>query len=67
MSDLQFADRPPSWLELESIRPLKPDVEQITSLSEDSIKRKYPELIVKLSPRRVGMKLRNALLIAAGS
>jgi hypothetical protein len=67
VSDLQFADRPPSWLELESIRPLKPDVEQITSLSEDSIKRKYPELIVKLSPRRVGMKLRNALLIAAGS
>jgi hypothetical protein len=67
MSEIKFADRPPTWLELESIRPLKPDVEEITSLPPDTIKRNYPKLVVQLSARRVGMKLRHALAIADGT
>jgi hypothetical protein len=55
----------PSWIELESMIP--PDqVERITNLSWDSIKRHYRDKIVELSPKRRGMKLRNALIIAAG-
>ena len=41
-------------------------VEQITSLSADAIKNNFPDLIVKVSKRRLGMKLRNVLRIAAG-
>jgi hypothetical protein len=55
----------PSWLELESVKPL-PEVEKITSLSSDTLKRHHPDKIVKLSPRREGMKLRHALAIANG-
>jgi hypothetical protein len=65
MSNQPLSDRPPTWLELESVRPL-PEIEKITSLSEDTIIRRYGEWIVKLSPRRRGMKLRHALAIAAG-
>jgi hypothetical protein len=55
----------PSWLELESvIRP--PKVEQITSLSWDTITRNHADKVVDLSPRRRGMKLKDALAIAAG-
>ena len=56
---------PPTWLELESVRRL-PEVEQITSLSVDTLKRKYPDRIIRLSDRREGMKLRDALAIASG-
>jgi hypothetical protein len=38
-------------------------VKYLTSLSPDSIKRHYPHLIVDLSPRRKGMKIRNVLVI----
>jgi hypothetical protein len=65
MSDAQ-SNRPPTWLELESVKPLSPDVKQITSLSVDTIKRRYPQLVVHLSDRRLGMKLRHALEIASG-
>lgn len=58
------ADRP-TWLELERILEL-PEVEEITSLSVDSIKRHHRDKLVSLSPRRLGMKLRNALAIANG-
>jgi hypothetical protein len=68
MSEIKFADdRAPTWLELESVRPLRPDVEAITNLPPDTIKRRYPNLVVQLSARRVGMKLKNALAIAAGT
>jgi hypothetical protein len=63
----QLSEQPsrPTWIELESAIP--PDrVEKITGLSWDSIKRHYRDKIVKLSPKRRGMKLRNALIIAAG-
>lgn len=66
MSDSAQTITAPSWLELESVKPLKPDVEKITSLSSDTLKRHYPDRVVKLSPRREGMKLRDALAIASG-
>ena len=48
--------------------PIKPlgQVKKITSLSEDTLGRRYPHLIVKLSPGRRGMSLGNALAIARG-
>ena len=55
----------PSWVELRSVKPLR-QVAQITSLSEDTIARRYPHLIVKLSPRRRSMALGDALDIARG-
>jgi hypothetical protein len=55
----------PTWLELERVLEL-PEVEEITSLSVDSIKRHHKDKLVNLSPRRLGMKLRNALAIANG-
>jgi hypothetical protein len=61
---------PPSWLQLESVIPLggsdEVTAEKITDLGPDTLKRTYPDLIVRTSARRVGMKLRNALAIAAG-
>jgi hypothetical protein len=59
--------RPPSWLELESIRPLRPDVEKITSLHRDTIKNAYGAYVVKMAERREGMKLKHALGIADGT
>ena len=61
---LTESDRAPSFLELESVQRM-PVVARITSLSPDTLKRRYPELVVRLSERRVGMKLRHALAIAA--
>jgi len=61
-----FGERPPSWIELESVKKM-PVVEKITSLSGDNLRRNYPDFIVKLSPRRDGMKLKHALAIANGT
>jgi len=58
-------DRPPSWLELESVVKM-PKAEEITSLSADSIRREDGHLVVQLSSRRDGIKLKDALDIAAG-
>ena len=65
MSD-DFSGKLPSWIELESVQRMAV-VEEITSLSADTIRRKYAEYIVKLSPRRDGMKLKHALAIANGT
>jgi hypothetical protein len=53
---------PFSAIELERVISL-PEVSQLTGLSEDSLRRHYAHLISRLSPRRVGMKLRNAITI----
>jgi hypothetical protein len=53
------------WWSLERIIPIS-RVSRITSLSEDTIKRRYKDRIVQLSPRRIGMKLKDALAITAG-
>jgi hypothetical protein len=58
------ADRP-TWLELERVLEL-PEVKEITTLSIDSIKRHHRDKVVNLSPRRLGMKLKDALAIARG-
>jgi hypothetical protein len=59
-------ETPPSWLELESVKKMPVAVE-ITSLSADSIRRTYPEYVVKLSKRRDGLKLKHILAIANGT
>jgi hypothetical protein len=57
---------PPSWVELESAKPLA-EVEKITSLDRDTLVREFPQYIVQLSKRRKGMKLKHALAIAGGT
>jgi hypothetical protein len=42
------------------------EAEEITTLSRDTIERRFPKYVVKLSPRRKGMKLRHILAIASG-
>jgi hypothetical protein len=62
MNDLAKSDHRPTWIELEAVKPL-PEASLITSLSSDTLMRHYSEYIVQLSPRRLGMKLRNILAI----
>jgi hypothetical protein len=49
-------------LELLRILP-PPQAEEVTSLSWDTIKRRYPEKVRKLSPRREGITVGDALSI----
>jgi hypothetical protein len=65
MSDTPQPERP-RWVELERVVPLD-EAEQLTSLSHDTLRRRFPNLIVNLSPRRVGMRLRDVLAINSGS
>jgi hypothetical protein len=65
MSKQSYGDRPPTWLELESIEPMR-KVEEITNLDRDTIKRRYSDRVVQLSDRRQGMKLKHALAITEG-
>jgi hypothetical protein len=58
-------NRAPGWLDQESIVKM-PKASAITSLSPDTIRREYPHLVVQLSARRDGVKLRDVLAIAAG-
>jgi hypothetical protein len=51
---------PPSWIELERIVTLQ-EAARMKSLSIDSVRRHYAKWIVKLSPRRRGIKLRHVL------
>jgi hypothetical protein len=63
-------------IKLRSIVPLRrpkrpkrvdvPSVEEITGLSEDTLKRRYARYIRKLSDRRCGMQLGDAIEIANG-
>jgi hypothetical protein len=61
------SDHPPSWskLELEAIKPLR-QIEELTSLDRDTLVRVYPQYLVRLSPKRLGMKFRNVLKIING-
>ena len=52
----------PSKFELDQIISLQ-EAEQISSLSPDSWKRNHPDKILELSPRRLGVRLRDALLL----
>ncbi len=53
---------PPS-LELEKIISLR-EAEQISGESEDTIKRHRPEVIIRLSRRRLGIRVKHALRLA---
>jgi hypothetical protein len=55
----------PTWRELERVLDMA-ELEEFTSLSRDTIARRHADKIVRLSPRRLGMKLRNALAIVNG-
>jgi hypothetical protein len=60
------SERKPSWLDLESTKPLR-EASERTSLSEDTLKRRYAKYVVNLSDRRLGMKLRHILAITDGT
>jgi hypothetical protein len=49
-------------LELERIVPLQQAAE-LQSTSVDTLKRRHRDKIIKLSPRRLGMKLKHALIM----
>lgn len=52
-----------SPLELERIVTLK-EASRLSSESIDSLRRRNPEKIIQLSPRRFGMRVRDALRIS---
>lgn len=66
MSDAGL-DHAPTWTkyELESVKSL-PQIEELTSLDRDTLVRVYPEFLVRVSPKRLGMKFRNVLKIMNG-
>jgi len=51
-------------LELNRIAPM-PECEHLSSCSEDTLRRYHGDKIIKLSPRRDGMRVRDALMIGA--
>jgi hypothetical protein len=59
-------EKPPSWLDLESILRLS-EASRRTSLSPDTLRRRYRQYVVALSDRRDGMKLKHVLAIADGT
>ena len=54
--------RLPPALELERIITLQ-EAEKVSSLSINSWKRRHPDKIIELSPRRLGVRLRDALML----
>jgi hypothetical protein len=59
MSDISNDD----FLRLKRIASLA-EVAQLTGLSVDTLKRNYRDRIIRLSPRRVGMRIEDALQLA---
>jgi hypothetical protein len=61
------SDHPARWtkFELEAVKSLR-QIEELTSLDRVTLVRVYPEYLVKLSPKRYGMKFRNVLKIMNG-
>jgi hypothetical protein len=53
----------PSWTELHRVVSLK-EASRLSGLSADSIKRHHSDKIINLSPRRRGMRMRDALMLA---
>jgi hypothetical protein len=66
MSNYPTSDELKTVIKLQTTKQGERSAKQITSLSADTIKREFPEYVVKLSERRVGITLGNALKIAAG-
>jgi hypothetical protein len=53
----------PPARELDRIVSLQ-QAQKISSLSPDTLKRNHPDKLVRLSPRRIGMRLRDALMLS---
>jgi hypothetical protein len=53
----------PSATELQRIAPLM-EASRLSGLSEDTLKRHYGDKIIRLSPRRLGMRVGVALQLA---
>lgn len=53
------------WIELQRVVDLK-EARRLSGLSLDTIKRRYADKVIQLSPRRRGMKLCDVLDIGAG-
>jgi hypothetical protein len=53
---------PSIWVELKRIVDLK-EASRLSGLSVDSIKRHYRQNIIELSPRRLGMRVGDALML----
>jgi hypothetical protein len=53
-------------LELERVAGM-PEVERLTNLSSDTLKKHYRNKIVHVSPRRIGMRVKDALAIGKAS
>jgi hypothetical protein len=52
-----------SSLELERIAPLA-EASKLSSLSPDTLVRQHSDKIIRLSPRRSGMRVKDALMLA---
>jgi hypothetical protein len=50
-------------LELNRIVTLE-QAAKLCSLSADTIQRRWPDKLIKLSPRRIGIRVRDALMLA---
>jgi hypothetical protein len=50
----------PGWVELQRIVSME-EAARLSGMSIDTLKRRHAEQIIKLSPRRLGMRLRDAL------
>ena len=53
-----------SALELQRIAPMG-EASHLSGVSEDTLRRHHPDKIVKLSPRRDGMRVGDALMLNA--
>jgi len=63
MSDINkspTAAEEPSWLELQRIVNLQ-EASRLSGMSPDTLKRRHSERIIQLSPRRLGMRVKDAL------
>jgi hypothetical protein len=56
----------PTWLDLERILPMK-EASKVSGLSQDSLKRHHADKIIRLGPRRLGMRARHALMLGEGN
>jgi hypothetical protein len=52
-------------LELARIAPMD-EAAHLSGLSVDTLKRHHADRIIRLSPRRAGMRLRHCLMLASG-
>jgi hypothetical protein len=52
----------PDWVETHRIVPLK-EASRLSNLSVDSLKRQFADKIIRMSPRRLGMRIGDALML----